>query len=610
MSEIIKPLFLDETGKAIVEALTQREMTKTRIAEINAAADAAKSGIETKTDEQVERITEVTALAEDVNQLKEDLVELIGFDKSADITFIEGEYVDHVGNIKTYDSWHRTDYIELHYPIKSIITSSSATDDDVKYNVLFDENKNFIAHFALNTTVTIPSNAKYVMFSLPKIKTLSIAFSIKCIEEIKNDIVKESSSNVKISIDSECLSLRNQLPSYYTNIADNPTSYNDDSYIDGKIKSVPKGNHFLYITDIHWQSNAKKSNILMAYIKNRLGIKNVIHGGDILNFDKDNPYKAAKHMKEWLNEARASFGSGLLLAQGNHDINSSYGGSDESQVLNSIIPYSIVEDITLGGYRNSIIQETDAKILERISSVEFESEEDRENVIAYYKMHFYCDDDERKIRYIVLQHGNNFNGIIYRYFNVRQFDEVYLQMDWLYETLMSTPENYNVVVVNHAFINYTNNQVSSGSSNVTKMLNGLKRKDSNLRIANNNQIGETYPYGYHYYNFSKAPTVSKVICLGGDAHWDFACKMVYDNDTLSQVDIVNGGAVSENDVLVVHTQTDAYGCTYPSGTYISDTWEMTPNTVTEQCFDVVTIEDNKVTFTRIGAGEDRVFTYS
>lgn len=92
MSEIIKPLILDETGKAIVEALTQREMTKTRIAEINAAADAAKSGIETKTDEQVARITEVTALAEDVNQLKGDLSqlseEIAEFEESVNKDFI------------------------------------------------------------------------------------------------------------------------------------------------------------------------------------------------------------------------------------------------------------------------------------------------------------------------------------------------------------------------------------------------------------------------------------------------------------------------------------------------------------------------------------------
>lgn len=81
MSEILKPLMTDETGQAIVEALTQQEMTQTRIAEINAAAvaskqeigaltDSSKQSIETKTDEQVARIPEVTDLAADVGQLK------------------------------------------------------------------------------------------------------------------------------------------------------------------------------------------------------------------------------------------------------------------------------------------------------------------------------------------------------------------------------------------------------------------------------------------------------------------------------------------------------------------------------------------------------------
>ena len=62
MSEITKPIMLDETGKQIVEALTQADMTKKRIAEINAAADAAKTAIETKTNEQSNRIPEVNAI--------------------------------------------------------------------------------------------------------------------------------------------------------------------------------------------------------------------------------------------------------------------------------------------------------------------------------------------------------------------------------------------------------------------------------------------------------------------------------------------------------------------------------------------------------------------
>ena len=44
MSSVTKPLMLDDTAKQIVEALTQREMTQTRIREINEAADAVGGG--------------------------------------------------------------------------------------------------------------------------------------------------------------------------------------------------------------------------------------------------------------------------------------------------------------------------------------------------------------------------------------------------------------------------------------------------------------------------------------------------------------------------------------------------------------------------------------
>ena len=87
MSEILKPLMTDETGRAIVEALTQQDMTQTRIEEINTASDTvkreiteltntSKQSIETKTNEQLARIPEVTELSGDVGQLKSDLKDL------------------------------------------------------------------------------------------------------------------------------------------------------------------------------------------------------------------------------------------------------------------------------------------------------------------------------------------------------------------------------------------------------------------------------------------------------------------------------------------------------------------------------------------------------
>ena len=95
MSSITKPLMLDETGKAIVEALTQQNMTQQRINEINTAADTVKqeienkktdsvSAVENKTTECVNAITQkgaetlksipedYTTLSSDVGSLKDD----------------------------------------------------------------------------------------------------------------------------------------------------------------------------------------------------------------------------------------------------------------------------------------------------------------------------------------------------------------------------------------------------------------------------------------------------------------------------------------------------------------------------------------------------------
>ena len=185
-------------------------------------------------------------------------------------------------------------------------------------------------------------------------------------------------------------------------------------------------------------------------------------------------------------------------------------------------------------------------------------------------------------------------------------------MDWLYETLMSTPDDYTVVVAMHAFINWGTNKVESGPLQVCNMLSGYKQKDPSRRITNSNQIsGNVYPYGYHYYDFSNAKKPKGIICLGGDMHWDYAY-VVRTAEGAESGAYTDSLAQHPDSIVVVHTQTDAYGRTYPPGTYLSDTWPMEQGTVTEQCFDIVSIEQYnenyvKAKFTRIGAGEDREF---
>lgn len=77
MSNITKPMMLDETGKQIVNAILSTDVTQARIAEINEAASAkqteAISAIEAKGEEQLAKIPEVTELAGQVSSLSEEI---------------------------------------------------------------------------------------------------------------------------------------------------------------------------------------------------------------------------------------------------------------------------------------------------------------------------------------------------------------------------------------------------------------------------------------------------------------------------------------------------------------------------------------------------------
>lgn len=70
MSEITKPIMLDETGKEIVAAILSTDVAQKRIAEINTAAEAAKADVLASIPE------DYTNLVEEVSQLSEEIDEL------------------------------------------------------------------------------------------------------------------------------------------------------------------------------------------------------------------------------------------------------------------------------------------------------------------------------------------------------------------------------------------------------------------------------------------------------------------------------------------------------------------------------------------------------
>lgn len=85
--------------------------------------------------------------------------------------------------------------------------------------------------------------------------------------------------------------------------------------------SLTSGDAFVFVTDQHWQSNAKYSSPIIDYISSQTGIYNVFVGGDIVNNKNASKLGAMTEMLTYL----ASFQNPnlrLFSTIGNHDRNS------------------------------------------------------------------------------------------------------------------------------------------------------------------------------------------------------------------------------------------------------------------------------------------------
>jgi len=85
--------------------------------------------------------------------------------------------------------------------------------------------------------------------------------------------------------------------------------------VQGMDDAHPIGDSFAFITDIHWESNAKNSPSLIRKVCNSSSVKKVFCGGDLINYYA-NKAEAIATMNSFLNEF-----DNMLTACGNHDDN-------------------------------------------------------------------------------------------------------------------------------------------------------------------------------------------------------------------------------------------------------------------------------------------------
>ena len=639
-----------EAVRAQVNALDEAKVNKTDI-------------VQTTGDNEVVVMSQ-KAVTEEVTALKEDLDDLQSYNIERSINeyqYNENEislnvYVDTItGKLVEYSKWSTSPFI-LVEPNTSYQFIYKANNGiwyalTSNYSCEYDSEKNRISNITTKTAFTTSSNAKYVRVSqnvskgaAAQWKNLMLVTSDVAetylgtqkdyvpylykivINDLKTrtEVLEEKTEHLNSKIDSvesnntssgiAYILRKNEIPSYYIEQPSEPSSFDDMEYLESKIKSVPNGKHFIFITDPHYPANQNHSIPIISYIANRMNINAVLMGGDILDRE-DTKYKGANALSEYTSEMLSALsGKTYLPVLGNHDVNTANtSGWTDKQLETVTIPYNYVYERMFSSLEGMAIVD-DASKMDTIGLTNDALEE----VKNYMKLHYYVDDNVNKMRYINLVTGTTNSGIIKKIFGLSNSSELLLQFDWLYDALMSVPSDYDVVLCGHAMITWgataspESDQVKSYCLKICEMLSALKTKGS-CTVNNdktNAYLTSYYTSGNHDYDFSNANDIGTIVVLGGDTHWDCQCVChnksgVYISETISD------NMMYQNDsVIAIVTQTDSQGRSIYSGKdYADKPHIMTVGTITEQCFDIVTIGEG-VTFTRIGAGNDRHYNYN
>lgn len=311
---------------------------------------------------------------------------------------------------------------------------------------------------------------------------------------------------------------------------------------------------FAFITDVHWNNNAKKSPDLLRKVVSDCNIPYVIDGGDLAS----NPLGVPKDSQiNELKEAKKAFGLNdkILRAVGNHDDNS----------INSRYSMTI----------------TDKNLYDILYREKSGIQKIKSGATGAYS---YVDDQVHKIRYIVL----NAIDIPYieepndalKYKGMSDWVFRQEQVDWFADVALNVPSNdYRVVVCSHVPIN---SGLIKNDSIVMNILQAFKDKTT---YTGNSQVGTDFEVTKTV-DFSNAG--GDVICwIAGHNHVDNFIQMPA-NITFKQIITLNDSLDSQpNQPLKII------------------------GTTTEQAFDIFTINkmNRTVNITRIGAGSDRVFSY-
>ena len=398
-----------------------------------------------------------------------------------------------------------------------------------------------------------------------------------------------------------------------------PKYYFENGYMQGKVeyirelikRTAANGDAFMFITDEHWEMNAKQSPKLANYLSETTGINKIFSGGDRVDHGYDISV-AREFMKALGND-------NYYPAAGNHDFGD-YG--DESLLYaSSFMHLSQKSNVTWGDEGS---------------------------------LYYYVQDDAKKIRYIVLQAfepnptKEGLNVIV-------EYNDA--QIEWFRNEALNVDEGYTILIFSHVFLyGYDNSQKFmipttfkgysemydavadyDGKGEIAAVLQGHFHWEDSTEIYRRTMLSQSYeeaagkliysvPEGTaEIYVTANAPEKLpyRVVGYSGasgepvydsglldksqkiDLHdLDLRYEVVFEKKEgveIDSVDLDSCKAYSvRGSIPLVVTACDRYAAEYPPS---FDQSERVFGTITEHAFDVVVLDklEKKLYFVRIGA---------
>ena len=550
------------------------------------------------------------------------------------LTLVNNEYVNTSGAFVPYNNWSRTDYIEV-IPNSTVTFNTS---ESLTYNFSYDENKNPVgSKWSIpsgESTKTLGDNISYIVLSgkTTSMNTLQVfagqeSINLKSTLPLTTEM--ESQVDKKFIIPDQVVNptaylMKGQIPNYYFARNESALTKHDIGYLDDKINSIPEGYHFMFVTDTHWNDNAGQSGKIISYVRDRIGAKIVLFGGDILTAHSTDAI-AYRWLCDFVFEFKNLFGSNFLPVVGNHDLNGATAG-DPQLLYSDLVPVYTQGCDARFHYCDFYDNKIDA-----MQTAKGMTDEQVSRLKQYFRTCYYVDDVEGKARYIIYNTGAGDGGsgiteFIDSYIT-GSFEEL-LVIEWMYEVLMHTPTGYNVILCTHIPGDFSwstggTSILSSVRQKFAACIAGMKAKQVVTVYMPNNITDYSWWGGNTLtFDYRNAPDIGLLLVMGGHTHVDTFGKYGFSSGytssnvpniqsdinatayTVKQSSTTYEDGTYKYEVPIILSQHDAY--IRNSGPY---SHAMQLGTVTEQVIDVVTITPSgDVALTRIGAGNDRYLT--